>query len=73
MRDSWTFTAGIEDTGSYAYVLIWKLVIAFAVASVLLALPFTWRRHQPGHCVTCGYNLTGNTSGRCPECGENAE
>jgi len=21
------------------------------------------------HCQTCGYNLTGNTSGRCPECG----
>ena len=20
-------------------------------------------------CVSCGYNLTGNTSGRCPECG----
>jgi hypothetical protein len=23
----------------------------------------------PGHCVTCGYDLTGNTSGTCPECG----
>lgn len=23
----------------------------------------------PGHCLTCGYNLTGNISGRCPECG----
>lgn len=22
-----------------------------------------------GHCTTCGYNLTGNTSGVCPECG----
>ena len=21
-------------------------------------------------CKTCGYNLTGNTSGVCPECGE---
>ncbi len=25
---------------------------------------------RPGHCQNCGYNLTGNTSGRCPECGE---
>ncbi|HKQ47230.1 MAG TPA: hypothetical protein VJZ71_04070 [Phycisphaerae bacterium] len=23
----------------------------------------------PGHCHSCGYNLTGNVSGRCPECG----
>lgn len=23
----------------------------------------------PGHCQTCGYDLTGNTSGRCSECG----
>ena len=24
----------------------------------------------PSHvCVACGYNLTGNTSGTCPECG----
>lgn len=24
----------------------------------------------PGHCTTCGYNLTGNVSGKCSECGE---
>ena len=24
----------------------------------------------PGHCQKCGYDLTGNTSGVCPECGE---
>jgi len=23
----------------------------------------------PGHCKKCGYNLTGNTSGVCSECG----
>lgn len=27
-----------------------------------------WRRS--GHCVRCGYDLAGNTSDRCPECGE---
>jgi hypothetical protein len=25
---------------------------------------------QAGHCVSCGYNLAGNVSGTCPECGE---
>ncbi len=28
------------------------------------------RRRRSGLCVKCGYNLTGNVSGRCPECGE---
>ena len=27
-----------------------------------------WQR-LPGLCDACGYNLTGNTSGTCPECG----
>jgi hypothetical protein len=27
------------------------------------------RRQPPGHCRVCGYNLTGNVSGVCPECG----
>lgn len=28
-----------------------------------------WRRRNRGLCVKCGYDLTGNTSGICPECG----
>jgi hypothetical protein len=28
-----------------------------------------WRTIPPGHCQKCGYNLMGNESGRCPECG----
>ena len=27
-------------------------------------------RLKEGHCYTCGYNLTGNESGACPECGD---
>ena len=33
-----------------------------------------WMDHRrerpvpPGHCRQCGYDLTGNTSGRCAEC-----
>ena len=26
-------------------------------------------RPPPGHCQNCGYDLTGNVSGVCPECG----
>lgn len=25
---------------------------------------------RPGHCQNCRYNLSGNTTGVCPECGE---
>lgn len=28
-----------------------------------------WYRHLRGHCIECGYNLRGNRSGRCSECG----
>jgi hypothetical protein len=40
----------------------------------LIALPTLWmwwldQRPGRGMCRTCGYNLTGNTTGRCPECG----
>ena len=27
------------------------------------------RRRKRGYCAECGYDLTGNISGACPECG----
>ena len=51
--------------------------LSFAIALVaayVLPLPgiaFVLRpaRGLPGHCPSCGYDLTGNVSGVCPECG----
>src|ERR1043166_5600360 len=43
--------------------------------TLVLSIPmafFVWRRrNRRGRdaCRVCGYNLTGNVSGRCPECG----
>ncbi len=67
-------------------VVVWiaaiLVVVAFfrdlgwmAVVLVLLCLPAgaLLRRDPPpprGHCQSCAYNLTGNVSGVCPECGE---
>lgn len=40
----------------------------------IAGFPFLHRRklkhlRERGLCVRCGYNLTGNTTGTCPECG----
>ncbi len=45
---------------------------------VLIAIPTVWlwrrdRRHPPGHCQRCGYDLTGNVTGVCSECAAKVE
>lgn len=42
---------------------VWQM--ALGVSMIRHGYP----RPMPGHCGNCGYNLTGNTSGICPECG----
>jgi len=39
----------------------------------LAARRYQVRCQLPGYCRTCDYNLTGNTSGVCPECGTEIE
>jgi hypothetical protein len=50
-------------------VPLWCVLVVLAVPTVML-----WRsdRRRPGHCQECGYDLTGNVSGACPECGAKA-
>lgn len=46
---------------------LWIPLVLVAVPTALL-----WRHHlshRPGRCARCSYDLTGNTSGICPECG----
>ena len=35
----------------------------------LIAMPLSRRQPDPRLCTRCGYDLTGNVSGTCPECG----
>jgi hypothetical protein len=57
-----------SGNGMLIRIPLWiPLVLMLAGTALLL-----WRtRSSPpaGHCQTCGYDLTGNVSGRCPECG----
>ncbi|MHC4796080.1 MAG: hypothetical protein ACYTF1_05495 [Planctomycetota bacterium] len=54
----------------------WILLAAFAAYPLYVAANQShiwWQKRQRkrlGHCLNCGYNLTGNTSGICPECGK---
>lgn len=47
------------------------MMFALAAISIIPLTAFALRkRPRPGHCVGCGYNLFGNVSGICPECGQ---
>jgi hypothetical protein len=57
---------------SFNFVRVRCWVVAAAVA---MPTGFGWcawnlrRRRRDRHCHRCGYDLTGNVSGVCPECG----
>jgi len=57
---------------------LWMVWIPLWLPFVGIVVPTAYlfyrdRRHPPGHCQRCGYNLTGNESGVCPECGTEVE
>lgn len=69
------FYGGIEqDTVSRHWRLpLWASVLLFSaypfVALIGSRARLRHRRRVRGLCVECGYDLTGNVSGKCPECG----
>ncbi len=70
----WFFTLG----GGMRYATGWYVLLDIPTwAGILTAYPciaavreaVRRRRDRHGRCRSCGYDLTGNVSGRCPECG----
>ncbi len=61
-------TFGSGSRSGWIIVPLWIPILLFASATGL-AWRFYGRRFPPGHCPRCGYDLTGNVTGRCPECG----
>jgi hypothetical protein len=69
----------LGSIGTYKYTVFeWHFQLAWWLAALLSFLPAIFmlrmrlvrrRRALVGHCLGCGYNLTGNASGICPECG----
>jgi hypothetical protein len=66
---SGSIMAGHSNACAQLHLPLWIPLACLAV--VTGALPWVDYRFRfaPGHCQNCGYNLTGNVSGRCPECG----
>ncbi len=59
--------------GGYVVFNLWLTCIVLAAYPTIALASGPYRRHRrrkKGLCLTCGYNLTGNVSGVCPECGE---
>ncbi len=76
----WTYAPGWTSPVARYGLMLPELVCEHGITAVRVPLwvpllvmgaLMLWRhdRRQPlGHCA-CGYDLQGNTSGRCPECG----
>lgn len=57
--------------GVWLYVLLFVVVLAIFSASLLpRSTSAEGNDGGPRRCGSCGYDLRGNRSGRCPECGQ---
>jgi hypothetical protein len=70
--DYWSLTNHGGPISRFSGVVVPHGLVALALALLPLGSAIRrWRaRPQPGHCRRCGYDLTGNVSGICPECGD---
>ncbi len=68
--EGWSDSDGAFGPPAAQYILpLWLPFVAVGGPTAFLIWRDRRRRIPPGHCQSCGYNLTGNTSGICPECG----
>jgi hypothetical protein len=60
-----------EHAQELARLGFWVVIGAVAASEAVLRVHRRRRRkrERSGRCAACGYDLTGNVSGICPECG----
>ncbi len=74
----WDGNVTVNDREAKVYAPIWAVAMLFA-AYPMIVLVFgarrrrRERRRRDDECLECGYKLTGNESGVCPECGTEIE
>jgi len=70
LGESGEFWAGWPG-GQSSYANYWPIGPPVILLVALVLGIFLDRRRQvpAGHCDNCGYNLTANQTGKCPECG----
>ena len=59
---------GFNGPVKHVRIPLWILSVIAMVTVLVAWRPFI-RWPRKGYCRACGYNLRGNLSGRCPECG----
>lgn len=67
----------MNDTHWTAFLTCLPYVACPIVASgtlcrvaAIVGIKYSSHKSPLGHCKHCGYNLTGNVTGICPECGK---
>jgi hypothetical protein len=64
----WGVAFGAQQHWKEVSIPLWIPAVGAGIPTIML-----WRadrrRRLRGCCRRCGYDLTGNVSGRCPECG----
>jgi len=63
-----TYTVGSGDVMEYQTYLIPHWLTNLVAWSLFIVLGRKARTYPKGHCQSCGYDLTGNETGACPEC-----
>ena len=63
-------TSGADTYGRLLDGVVAASIMLPGLISAVLVMRVTQPRDKRNHCRSCGYDLTGNVSGNCPECGE---